>query len=90
PLALGMVGDVKETVTALLPLLATKTDRSHLDDSLAHYRTTRTKLDDLATPRKGDQPLHPQYVAKVIDEVASKDAVFIPDVGSPVIWAARY
>lgn len=90
PLALGMVGDVKETVTALLPLLAKKTDRSHLDDSLAHYRTTRTKLDDLATPRKGDQPLHPQYVAKVIDEVASKDAVFIPDVGSPVIWAARY
>ncbi|OZB89331.1 MAG: pyruvate oxidase [Microbacterium sp. 14-71-5] len=90
PLALGMVGDVKETVTALLPLLAKQTDRSHLDDSLAHYRTTRTKLDDLATPRKGDQPLHPQYVAKVIDEVASKDAVFIPDVGSPVIWAARY
>lgn len=90
PLALGMVGDVKETVTALLPLLATKSDRSHLDDSLAHYRTTRTKLDDLATPRKGDQPLHPQYVAKLIDEIASKDAVFIPDVGSPVIWAARY
>ncbi len=90
PLALGLTGDVKETVDALLPLLARKPDRSHLDDSLAHYRTTRTKLDDLATPRKGDQPLHPQYVAKLIDEIASKDAVFIPDVGSPVIWAARY
>lgn len=90
PLKLGMVGDVGDTLTALLPLLKRKADRSHLNDSLAHYRKTRTKLDDLATPRKGSAALHPQYIAKVIDEVASDDAVFIPDVGSPVIWAARY
>lgn len=90
PLALGLVGDVAETVDALLPLLDQQTDREHLDDSLAHYAKTRTKLDDLATPRKGKQPLHPQYVARVIDELAADDAVFIPDVGSPVIWAARY
>lgn len=90
PLALGLVGDVADTVDALLPLLDQATDRSHLEDSLAHYTRTRTKLDDLATPRKGDQPLHPQYVARVIDELAADDAVFIPDVGSPVIWAARY
>lgn len=90
PLALGLVGDVAETVDALLPLLPEQTDREHLDESLAHYAKTRTKLDDLATPRKGTQPLHPQYVARVIDELAADDAVFIPDVGSPVIWAARY
>lgn len=90
PLKLGMVGDVGETLTALLPLLEHKTDRTHLEDSLDHYRKTRTKLDDLATPRKASEPLHPQFIAKVIDEVASDDAVFIPDVGSPVIWAARY
>ena len=90
PLALGLVGDVGDTVDALLPLLDQATDRSHLDDSVAHYARTRTKLDDLATPRKGDQPLHPQYVARLIDELAADDAVLIPDVGSPVIWAARY
>lgn len=90
PLKLGMVGDVGETLTALLPLLERKADRTHLEDSLDHYRKTRTKLDDLATPRKASEPLHPQFIAKVIDEVASDDAVFIPDVGSPVIWAARY
>ncbi|WP_448631685.1 ubiquinone-dependent pyruvate dehydrogenase [Cellulomonas soli] len=90
PLELGLVGDVKDTIDALLPRLAPRTDRSHLEDALAHYAKTRTKLDDLATPRKGDQPLHPQYVAKLVDEVAADDAVFIPDVGSPVIWAARY
>ncbi|QAY63934.1 ubiquinone-dependent pyruvate dehydrogenase [Xylanimonas allomyrinae] len=105
PLTLGLVGDVGETIDALLPLLDEAgsargqkpdrardraRDRAHLDDSLAHYAKTRTKLDDLATPRKGDLPLHPQYVARLIDELAADDAVFIPDVGSPVIWAARY
>ncbi|GAA2182513.1 ubiquinone-dependent pyruvate dehydrogenase [Brooklawnia cerclae] len=90
PLKLGLIGDVGDTAEALLPLLTRHTDRSHLDDSLAHYAKTRTKLDDLATPRKGKQALHPQYIAKLLDEVAADDAVFIPDVGSPVIWAARY
>lgn len=90
PLDAGLVGDVGETITALLPLLERKDDREHLDRSLAHYAKTREKLDDLATPRKGTQPLHPQYVAKMINKLADDDAVFIPDVGSPVIWAARY
>lgn len=90
PLDLGLVGDVGATIDALLPLLDARTDRSHLVDSLAHYAKTRTKLDELATPRKDDLPLHPQYVARLIDELAADDAVFIPDVGSPVIWAARY
>lgn len=90
PVALGLIGDAGDTAEALLPLLKPHRDRSHLEDSLAHYAKTRTKLDDLATTRKDGQPLHPQYVARLLDEVAADDAVFIPDVGSPVIWAARY
>ncbi|MBT0995555.1 ubiquinone-dependent pyruvate dehydrogenase [Cellulomonas sp. DKR-3] len=90
PLDLGIVGDVRETLVGLLPLLTRKEDRRHLDDALAHYAKTRDRLDDLATPRKGDKPLHPQYVARLVDELAADDAVFVPDVGSPVIWAARY
>ena len=35
-------------------------------------------------------PIHPQYVAKLIDEMASTDAIFTCDVGTPTIWAARY
>ncbi len=90
PLKLGMVGDVGQTLDALLPMLTSKNDRSHLEDCLDHYRKTRVKLDELATSRKGADPIHPQYVARLIDELAADDAVFIPDVGSPVIWAARY
>ncbi|NYI80383.1 ubiquinone-dependent pyruvate dehydrogenase [Nocardioides panzhihuensis] len=90
PIDLGMVGTVKDTAAALLPLLDRSGDRQHLDDSLDHYRRTRTKLDELATPSRSKTPIHPQYLARLVDQAASDDAVFIPDVGSPVVWAARY
>ena len=89
-LTLGVVGDVRETAAALLPLLSEGRDRSHLEDATAHYAKTRTKLDDLARPAKDGKPLHPQHVAARIDALAAEDAVFIPDVGSPVVYAARY
>ncbi|WP_106850052.1 ubiquinone-dependent pyruvate dehydrogenase [Blastococcus sp. Marseille-P5729] len=90
PVDVGLVGDVGDTARALLPLLQRNTDRDHLDDSVAHYRKTREKLDDLATPARKGKAIHPQYVARLVDELAAPDAVFIPDVGSPVIYAARY
>lgn len=83
-----LVGGVAETVRALLPMLRPHLDRSHLDDALTHYASTRRRLDDLATPSK--RTIHPQYLTRLLDERASADAVFLPDVGSPVIWAARY
>lgn len=87
---LGLVGDVKDTLQALHPRLVKRKDRRHLKDSLDHYRRARKKLDDLATEDRGRTPLHPQYVARVVDELAADDAVFLADVGSPVVWAARY
>ncbi|MFZ4893833.1 ubiquinone-dependent pyruvate dehydrogenase [Plantibacter sp. Mn2098] len=90
PVDLPLVGTVRDTLEALLPKLAPKTDRKHLDDALDNYRKSRKGLDELATGSDGKQPIHPQYLAKLIDELAADDAVFIPDVGSPVVWAARY
>ncbi|MFP3466346.1 ubiquinone-dependent pyruvate dehydrogenase [Leifsonia sp. SIMBA_070] len=90
PLDLGLVGSVKDTIEALLPLLTERKDRKHLDSSLAHYAKTRKSLDDLAVNDRNRTPIHPQYAARLISELASEDAVFIPDVGSPVVWAARY
>jgi thiamine pyrophosphate-dependent acetolactate synthase large subunit-like protein len=89
-LDLGLVGDVGATITALLPRLATKTDRRHLDTSLANYAKAREGLDELATGEAGHKPIHPQFVAKTVSELASDDAVFTFDVGTPTIWAARY
>ncbi|MBV9813108.1 MAG: ubiquinone-dependent pyruvate dehydrogenase [Acetobacteraceae bacterium] len=88
-LDLGVVGDVAATIAGLLPRLHAKTDRRHLDDSLAHYRRAREGLDDLAVGRPGHK-LHPQFVARTLSEHAAEDAVFTFDVGTPTIWAARY
>lgn len=90
PVDLGLVGTVRDTVQALLPLLDRTSDLDHLEDSRKHYLKTREKLDDLATPVKKGRAQHPQFVARAIDEAAADDAVFLPDVGSPVMWAARY
>jgi pyruvate dehydrogenase (quinone) len=89
-LDLGLVGDVRSTLSALLPRLTPKQDRAHLDDSLANYRKARQGLDDLAADPSGRKPIHPQYLARLLSEQAAEDAVFTFDVGTPCIWAARY
>ena len=86
---LGVVGDVKATITALLPLLKEKGDDSHLAQARKHYAKARKSLDDLAAGT-GKRALHPQQVAKAISDQAAADAVFTCDVGLPTVWAARY
>jgi pyruvate dehydrogenase (quinone) len=87
---LGLIGDVKHTLDALKPLLKEKSKHDHLDKSIDHYRKARKDLDELAVGEPGHTPIHPQYVAKILDEVADKDAIFSCDVGTPTVWAARY
>jgi pyruvate dehydrogenase (quinone) len=90
PVHLGLIGNVKDTLEELTPLLEDKQDRKYLDLCLENYKGARKGLDDLAVGEPGRTPIHPQYVAKVVDELASADAVFTCDVGTPTIWAARY
>jgi pyruvate dehydrogenase (quinone) len=90
PVRAPLVGTVKDTVDALLPLLEPKTDSAHLDRMTKHYRRARARLDKLARDRANESPLHPQYVAATIDRLAAEDAVFTVDVGTPCIWVARY
>jgi pyruvate dehydrogenase (quinone) len=86
----GFVGDTKTTLRALLPKLEQNQHQQHLKDSLGHYRKARKGLDDLATGNSNKRPIHPQYVASVLNQLAAEDAVFSCDVGTPTIWAARY
>ena len=90
PVDVGVVGDVRATIEALLPRLKEKRDSSHLDQAREHYRKARKDLDGLAISRRGKPPIHPQQVAKAISDAASDDAVFTCDVGLPTVWAARY
>src|SRR4030095_9882037 len=85
----GFVGDTKTTLRALLPKLEQSKNDEHLKASLEHYQKARKGLDELATGETGRKPIHPQYVVRVLDELAAKDAIFSCDVGTPTVWAAR-
>src|SRR6266403_1406514 len=86
----GCVGDTRTTHRAVLPKLSQNANDKHLKASLDHYKKARKGLDELATEGSGKKPIHPQYAARVLDELAAKDAIFACDVGTPTIWAARY
>jgi len=86
----GFVGDTKTTLQALLPKLDQNDGVVHLKASLEHYKKARKGLDELATEGSGKKTIHPQYVVRVLDELAAKDAIFSCDVGTPTVWAARY
>src|SRR5713226_1502396 len=87
---LGLVGSVQDTLRELLPLLQQKADTAHLEESQAHYKKARNKLDELANGEPGKMPIHPQYLSTVLNRIASDDAIFTCDVGTPTVWAARY
>jgi pyruvate dehydrogenase (quinone) len=87
---LGLVGDIRATLAALLPLLDQKRDGEHLAQAQQHYGKARKALDDLAVGTPGKRLIHPQQVAKAISDHAAEDAVFTCDVGLPTVWAARY
>jgi pyruvate dehydrogenase (quinone) len=90
PLELGLLGDVKETLAALLPRVNVKEDAEHLEDALANYARARKDLDSLADVGPNSRTVHPQYVTRVVSELAAEDAIFTCDVGTPIAWTARY
>jgi len=90
PVDLAVVGDVRATLQALLPLIDQEPDDTHLTQARHHYELTRKGLDDLASGKSGRRPIHPQQIAKAISDLADPDAVFTCDVGLPTVWAARY
>jgi pyruvate dehydrogenase (quinone) len=86
----ALVGTVKDTIAALLPHLSTARDAAHLGRMTSHYRRTRERLDALTHSHPDHGPIHPETTASAIDRLAADDAVFLADVGTPTLWAARY
>jgi thiamine pyrophosphate-dependent acetolactate synthase large subunit-like protein len=80
PVELGVVGEVKATVAALLPRLDARTDRKFLDDCLAHHAKAVETLDKRATTGHRGK-IHPQYLASLIDKHADADAIFTAEGG---------
>jgi pyruvate dehydrogenase (quinone) len=89
-LTLGIAADVRETVRLLLPRVGRKANRNFLETARKHYASARAALDDLAVPSPKGKPIHPQYLTRMVSELADEDAIFTMDVGTPTVWGARY
>jgi pyruvate dehydrogenase (quinone) len=91
PVDVGVTGDVGETIRAVLPLIEQKTDRTFLDRMLRRHAEILESVVAAYTRNVERQvPIHPEYVASVLDELAEDDAVFTVDTGMCNVWAARY
>ena len=91
PLDLAVHGDVAATLRAVLPLVEQKSDRSFLDDVLRrHARALEGVVDAYTRDIEQRVPIHPEYAARILDELAADDAVFTVDTGMCNVWAARY
>ncbi|MFJ6833673.1 pyruvate dehydrogenase [Streptomyces sp. NPDC091209] len=90
-LDLAVWGDVRETLRCLIPRVRPKGNRRFLDKMLKKHADALEGVVKAYT-RKVDKhvPIHPEYVASVLDELADGDAVFTVDTGMCNVWAARY
>ncbi len=90
-LDLAVEGDVLATIEAVLPKLTQKSDRAFLDKMLREHCKKLEKVVDAYTKNvEKHTPIHPEYVAAVLDELADDDAIFTVDTGMCNVWAARY
>ena len=90
PLALSVVGDVKTTVAALVPMVQEKADDKFLRTHVEKTERFNKRLQHYVTKGPGIKPIRPEYLAAVLDELADDDAMFFADTGTPCIWAARH
>lgn len=90
-LDLAVWGDVRETLRCLIPRVRRKDDRRFLDRMLKKHADALEGVVKAYTRRVDRHvPIHPEYVAAVLDELAAEDAVFTVDTGMCNVWAARY
>lgn len=88
---LAVVGDVGETVRALLPLVSAKKSRRFLDQMVKKHEKAMSGVVGAYTKDvEHHTPIHPEYAAVLLDEEAADDAVFTVDTGMGNVWAARY
>ncbi|MEW5421853.1 thiamine pyrophosphate-dependent enzyme [Amorphus sp. 3PC139-8] len=89
PISMGLVGDIKHTIDALLPMIDARSDDSFLKRSLQEHENSLKDLDE-QTKEPSPELIHPQFVAKTLDRLAPDNAIFTADGGSPFVWMLRY
>jgi pyruvate dehydrogenase (quinone) len=87
---LGLVGDIKATVTVLLKSVSAKTDASFLDRYVAETNSFHELLQHYVVKGPGIKPIRPEFLAATLSDLASADAMFFVDTGTACMWAARH
>lgn len=87
---LGLVGDIKATVTALLHAVREKKDESFLKKQIEHTDSFHNLLQHYVEKGPQIKPIRPEFLAATLSELASDDAMFFADTGTACIWLARH
>jgi thiamine pyrophosphate-dependent acetolactate synthase large subunit-like protein len=88
PIEIGMAGDAKATLQALLPMLRRREDRSFLENAQKGMKEWWELMNTRAT--REDVPVKPQVVAKHVNDLLAPDAIVTTDSGTITTWAARH
>jgi pyruvate dehydrogenase (quinone) len=87
---IGLCGTVKDTLTALMPLITQKQDDSFLQAQLKVYADVKDKMQTYVDDSGETDKIHPEFVAHVLDKLAAEDAIFTVDTGMSCVWGSRY
>ncbi len=87
---LGLVGDIKTTVSALLPRVSEKTETKFLEKQLKETESFHELMQHYVEKGPQIKPIRPEYLISTLNELASSDALFFADTGTACIWLARY
>ena len=87
---LGLVGDIKATVTALLKTVREKADRRFLDKHLVDTNSFYGLMQHYVEKGPEIKPIRPEFLAATLSDLASDDAMFFIDTGTACMWGARH
>lgn len=89
-LQLGLCGDIRATLQAVMPLVSQKEEFDFLEHQLRKYRKVQKHLSASAKKKGKSDAIAPEYAITMVDKLAADDAIFTVDTGMTCVWAARY
>ncbi|GGE66691.1 pyruvate dehydrogenase (quinone) [Pedobacter psychrotolerans] len=89
-LHMGLCGDIRDTLSALLPLITSKTDDSFLKAQLDFYGKVKENQLSYVKDKGEENKIQPEFVADTINRLSNQDAIYTVDTGMCCVWGARF
>ncbi len=84
----GLIGDCRTVLRALLPMIDRKKKRRFLETAQDRMKDWRGLMKERGT--RGDMPMKPQVVTYHLNKLLDDDAIVSADSGTIATWSARY